>query len=169
MTAIALKPTLASQIKRQIFGIPHRRHRAKRIETARSNIIDRLTKPSKRLHTPLPIQTATLWRLINTAIVTGDLDINTLTDRPSQLKHGFLYLSHERVTGLLDDISLPLADITPTEFYAIMLQLGGKRYAITSEQSIDTTGRGETRISYQLPIATLINLNHVKAQLKEVA
>ena len=171
MTALATRPVLANKIKRLIYGIPHRRHRAKRIDAQRTTIIDRLTKPTQRIHTPLPIQANTLWRIINNAIIKGDIDLTTLTDCPSQLKHGLLYLSFERISGLLDDLALPIADITHAEFYAIMASLGGKRYAITSEYSVDTKGKGETRISYQVPIATLINLNQpvVKAQLAEVA
>lgn len=166
MTAIALQPTLAYHI-RQLFIKTPPQVKSKDTRT----VLDYLTTAPSR--PPLPIYIKTLWQLLNTAIATGDLDLDTLTDRPSELKKGHLYLSHERVQGLLEDLfaerELSIINITPTEFYAIMLQLGGKRYAITSEQSIDTTGKGETRISYQLPIATLINLNHVKAQLKEVA
>lgn len=169
MTAIALQPTLAYHI-RQLFTKTPPQVKPKAQKDTRT-VLDYLTTAPSR--PPLPIYIKTLWQLLNTAIATGDLDLDTLTDRPSELKKGHLYLSHERVQGLLEDLfaerELSIIHITPTEFYAIMLQLGGKRYAITSEQSIDTTGQGETRISYQLPIATLINLNHVKAQLKEVA
>lgn len=168
MTAIALQPTLAYHI-RQLFTKTPPKVKSPPKDTR--TVLDYLTTAPSR--PPLPIYIKTLWQLLNTAIATGDLDLDTLTDRPSELKKGHLYLSHERVQGLLEDLfaerELSIIEITPTEFYAIMLQLGGKRYAITSEQSIDTKGRGETRISYQLPIATLINLNHVKAQLKEVA
>ena len=122
MTTIALatKPNLLSQIKRRIYGIPHRRHRAKRIEASQRTIIYHLTKPTNRVYTPLPVQSATLWRIINNAIISGQLDLNTLTDRPSELKQGLLYLSFERISGLLDDISLPIADLTSLEFRAIM-------------------------------------------------
>lgn len=173
MTTITLatKPTLLSQIKRRIYGIPHRRHRAKRIEASQRTIIDHLTKPTNRVYTPLPVQSATLWRMINNAIISGQLDLTTLTDRPSELKKGLLYLSFERISGLLDDVSLPIADLTSLEFRTIMTLLGGVEAEIISEQSIDTTGQGEPRLAYRLPIATLINLNQpiVKAQLAEVA
>ena len=173
MTTIALatKPNLLSQIKRRIYGIPHRRHAAKRIEAAQHNIVNHLTKPTNRLHTPLPIQVSTLWRIINNAIIAGQLDLTTLTDRPSELKQGLLYLSFERISGLLDDVSLPIADLTSLEFRTIMTLLGGVEAEIISEQSIDTKGQGEPRLAYRLPIATLINLNQpiVKAQLAEVA
>lgn len=173
MTTIALatKPNLLSQIKRRIYGMPHRRHAAKRIEANQRTIIDRLTIPTQRLYTPLPIQTATLWRIINNAVIKGKIDLTTLTDCPSQLKNGLLYLSFERISGLLDDVSLPIADLSSLEFRAIMTLLGGVEAEIISEQSIDTTGQGEPRLAYRLPIATLINLNQpiVKAQLAEVA
>ena len=98
-------------------------------------------------------------------------DGEPLTDRPSELSQGLLYLSFERISGLLDDVSLPIADLTSLEFRTIMTLLGGVEAEITSEQSIDTTGQGESRIAYCLPIATLINLNQpiVKQQLAEVA
>lgn len=173
MTTIALatKPNLLNQIKRRIYGMPHRRHAAKRIEANQSTIIDRLTIPTQRLYTPLPIQTSTLWRIINNAIIAGQLDLTTLTDRPNQLKQGLLYLSYERISGLLEDISLPIADLSSLEFRAIMTLLGGVEAETISEQSIDTTGQGEPRLAYRLSITTLINLNQpiVKAQLAEVA
>ena len=69
MTTITLatKPTLLSQIKRRIYGIPHRRHAAKRIEAAQHNIVNHLTKPTNRLHTPIHRHTGGLEKGNNDA------------------------------------------------------------------------------------------------------
>ena len=169
MTTITIAPSMAAQIKR-LFTKHRHGSKSTKPRTQRT-IIDMLAKPSQRIATPLPIQSKTLWRVINNAIIAGQLDLTTLTDRPSQLKQGLLYLSFERISGLLDDVSLPIADLTSLEFRTIMTLLGGVEAEIISEQSIDTTGQGEPRLAYRLPIATLINLNQpiVKAQLAEVA
>ena len=169
MATITIAPSMAAQIKR-LFTKHRHSSKATKPRTQRT-IIDMLAKPSQRIATPLPIQSKTLWRIINTAIITGQLDLATLTDRPSELSNGYLYLSHERITGLLDDLELPLADMSVTEFNAIMTVLVGELLPIQSEVSTSVNGLGEERIAYRLPIATLINLNQpsAKAQLAEVA
>lgn len=169
MTTITIAPAMAAQIKR--LFTKHRHGSKATRPKPQPTIIDRLAKPSQRLITPLPVQANTLWHIINMAIIEGKLDLTTLTDQPSQLPHGFLYLSHERITGLLDDLDLPLADMTSTEFNAIMTLLAGEPLPILSETSTCVNGLSEERIAYRLPIATLINLNQpsAKAQLAEVA
>ena len=169
MATITIAPVMAAQIKR--LFTKHRHGSKATKPRPQRTIIDMLAPPSQRIATPLPIQSKTLWRIINNAIIKGKIDLTTLTDCPSQLKNGLLYLSFERISGLLDDVSLPIADLTSLEFRTIMILLGGVEAEIISEQSIDTTGQGEPRLAYRLPIATLINLNQpiVKAQLAEVA
>lgn len=128
------------------------------------NILARLTAPTEQLTTPTKTRQATFWRVINTLAL--DVGLAFLSDLPSQLtaQSPVLYLTHERVTGLLADLILPLADITPTEFDALMIAFGGTPVAIVSEWSIDTKGNGEPRTAYRIAARALINLNQPSMQ-----
>ncbi|OPH35181.1 hypothetical protein [Moraxella atlantae] len=134
------------------------------------DILARLTAPTAPLTPPTKTRQATFWRVINT--LAQDVGLAFLSDRPSQLNPNSptLYLTHERVTGLLEDLILPLADITTAEFDALMIAFGGTRVAIESEWSIDIDGNGEPRPAYRIAARALINLNQptIQAELKQI-
>lgn len=134
------------------------------------DILARLSTPTITLTTPTKTRQATFWRVINTLAL--DVGLAFLTDLPSQLtaQSPVLYLTHDRVTSLLADLILPLADITPTEFDALMIAFGGTPVAIVSEWSIDTRGNGEPRPAYRIAARALINLNQptIQAELKQI-
>lgn len=131
---------------------------------APKDILARLTAPTEQLTSPPRVRQATFWRVINTLAL--DVGLAFLTDLPSQLtaQSPVLYLTHDRVTSLLADLILPLADITPTEFDALMIAFGGTPVAIVSEWSIDTKGNGEPRPAYRIAARALINLNQPTIQ-----
>lgn len=97
-----------------------------------------------------------IYHTLCAAIRSGQLDWSILTDCPSQLVNGHLYLSHERVTALLAEQHLAHADIDRHDFNAIMRSLGGKCLTIASEQSIDTNGNGEIRSIYRVSLDRLM-------------
>lgn len=133
------------------------------------------SKPSQRF-----TLTYGFWRALFNALSNHKLTFELLSDKPSDLDDGLIWLSHERVTGLLDEQGLPYSDISPILFHLIMsatnqLYPGAliDECTIESEQSLtcnNGASYGEHRYCFcfnikYLPISIDKSTAHAAAEL----
>lgn len=131
-----------------------RRSSSRTVSTS-PNILDRLKSLYDQPTPIIPALTYSLWHTLLSAIRERDLTLAILSDRPSELADGRLWLSHERVTALLAEQELDHADIPPILFHLIMSATEHlypsaviAEHNIDSEYSFDSTGRPERRYGF---------------------
>lgn len=127
------------------------------------------SKPSQRF-----TLTYGFWRALFNALSNHKLTFELLSDKPSDLDDGLIWLSHERVTGLLDEQGLPYSDISPILFHLIMsatnqLYPGAliDEGSIESERSLVTNNgewHGEHRYCFCINVDKLpISKNNIRS------
>lgn len=103
------------------------------------------------------------------AIQRGDLTWQLISDRPSQLSKGMVYINHDRLTGLLEEQDLPLSDISTAQLEQLLRPLHPIKLIIQSEYSWDaTTHSGTYRGCYRISLTVLNQwLNYVLSRAEE--
>lgn len=109
----------------------------------------------------LPVRTNEFYQMLTTSLAKNQLDLALISDCPSKLSKGIIYLNYERMIALLEEQNLPLADLTELEFSAIinLIDSNAQKVTVISEQSILITGEGEKRTNYQIKLSNLLSPN----------
>lgn len=90
----------------------------------------------------------------------GDLDWQIITDRPSELPTGWVYLNHERVIALLDELHGEDSDpdypwLPERDFNDYLRGLGAEGAFTPSEYCIESTGEPVWRRSWRIRLSLL--------------
>lgn len=117
-----------------------------------NNIVDYLYHKNGMVrmpHTPQHIEASLFWQYINECIEDGLLSWELLTDCPSLLSAGYIWLSVTRVQALLEEQNLLYADdYHKLQGFFMAHPAYSHKKVIESEQSFYHTGDSERRLAY---------------------
>ena len=117
-----------------------------------NNIVDYLYHKNGMIrmpHTPAQVEASLFWQYLNDCIDEGLLSWELLTDCPSLLSAGYIWLSVTRVQALLEEQNLLYADdYHKLPGYFLAHPAYSHRRIITSETSYYHSGDNERRLAY---------------------